>query len=76
VIAVLGEQYIGKLPRLFKDTRAFVRVPKDGKAFRQIAREILDSDTFARLISAVTQRDKHGIAKSKTVVAWDDARPI
>ena len=40
------------------------------------AREILDSDTFARLIHAVTQRDKNGIAKSKTVVAWDDARAI
>lgn len=76
VLAVLGEEYRGKLPRLFKDTRSFVRVPKDGKAFRKLARELLDADTFARLISAVTQRTKDGIAKSKTVVAWDDARPI
>jgi len=76
VVAVLGEQYSGQLPRLFKDTRAFMRVTKDGKAFRKLAREILDNDTFARLISAVTQRDKAGIPKSRTIIAWDEARPV
>jgi hypothetical protein len=31
---------------------------------------------MAKLVSAVTQKDKAGIPKSKTVVAWDDAKPL
>ena len=76
VIAALGDEHAAKMPLFFKDTRSFVRVPKDGQAFRKIARAQLDPDTFAKLISAVTQRDKKGIIKSKTVVAWDDEKPI
>lgn len=75
VIAALGDQHL-KLPLFFKDKRTFARVPKDGKAFRKIARKNLDPDTVAKLIHAVTQRDKDGIAKSKTVIAWDDAKPV
>lgn len=76
VIAALGEEHEAKLPLFFKDTRSFERVPKDGQAFRKLARAQLDPETFAKLVSAVTQRSKNGIAKSKTVIAWDDAKPI
>ena len=76
VLVALGEQHEDKLPLFFKDKRTFARVPKDGQAFRKIARKNLDPDTVAKLIHAVTQRDKDGIAKSKTVIAWDDAKPI
>lgn len=76
VLSALGEAHADKLVRFFKDTRTFERVPKDGKQFRKIAREILDGHTFARLIQAATMRNKDGIAKSKTVIAWDDAKPI
>ena len=76
VVAALGEKNAAKLPQFFKDTRSFERVPKDGQKFRQLAREILEADCFAALISASTQRGKGGIAKSKTVVAWDDAKPV
>lgn len=76
VIAALGEEHAAKLPLFFKDKRSFCRVPKDGQAFRKLARKQLDADTMAKLISAVTQRDKSGIAKSKTVIAWDDAKPV
>lgn len=76
VVAALGETNADKLPKFFKDTRSFERVPKDGQAFRKLAREILEADCFAALISASTARGKGGIAKSKTVVAWDDAKPI
>lgn len=75
VLTALGDD-AKKLPKFFKDARTFERVPKDGKAFRKLAREILDSGRFAALINASTPRGKDGIAKSKTVVAWDDARPI
>lgn len=76
VLVALGEQHKDKLSLFFKDKRTFARVPKDGQAFRKIARKNLDPDTVAKLIHAVTQRDKEGIAKSKTVIAWDDAKPI
>lgn len=76
VIAALGDQHLAKLPLFFRDKRTFARVPKDGQAFRKIARKNLDPDTVAKLIHAVTQRDKDGIAKSKTVIAWDDAKPV
>ena len=76
IVAALGDQHADKLPQFFKDTRTFERVPKDGQKFRQIAREILEADCFAALISAATQRGKGGIPKSQTVVAWDDTKPI
>lgn len=76
VVSALGEEHKDKIGHFFKDTRTFERVPKDGQAFRKIARELLDGITFAKLINASTQRSKAGIPKSKTVVAWDDAKPI
>ena len=65
-----------KLPKFFKDTRKFERLPKDGNAFRKLARKLLEPDAFASLIAACTSRDKDGIPKSKTVIAWDDVKPI
>jgi hypothetical protein len=72
VKAICGD----KIVRFFKASTKLDRVPKDGEAFRKLARELLDSDAFAKLIHAVTARDKKGIAKSKTVIAWDDAKPV
>lgn len=64
------------LPRFFKQSPKFARVPEDGEDFRSLAREILQPDQFAELIRAVTMRDKKGIAKSRIVVGWKDAKTI
>ena len=72
VLAAIGEEH---LPKFFKDVRKFERIAKDGEAFRKAARQHLEPDAFAALVKAVTMRDKAGIAKSKTVVAWKDIRP-
>lgn len=73
IAAILGN----KLSNFFKDTRVFQRVQKeDANKFRKIAREALDPDDYAKLINACISCDKAGIAKSKTVVAWDDSKPI
>jgi hypothetical protein len=73
IAAILGN----KLSKFFKDTRVFQRVQKeDANKFRKLAREVLDPDDYAKLINACISRDKAGIAKSKTVVAWDDSKPI
>ena len=65
-----------KLARFYKDVRKFERVPKDGNAFRKLARKLLEPAQYAALITACISRDKTGIPKSKTVIAWDDAKPI
>ena len=62
--------------RFFKPSNKFERIQKEGEAFRQLARELLAPDDFAALIRAVTQRNKDGIAKSKIVVGWDDAKEL
>lgn len=74
-IAALGAD-ADKLPEFFADTRTFERVPKDGLAFRKLARELLPAASFAALVAAATQRTKDGLPKSKTVIAWDEAKPL
>lgn len=71
-VAIAGDL----LPRFFKQSNKFARVPEDGEDFRILARQLLEPDKFAELIRAVTQRDKKGIAKSKIVVGWKDAKPV
>jgi hypothetical protein len=72
VVELTGEHF----SKFFKPSNKFERVPPDGEKFRKIARELLLPEQFAALIQAVSQRDKDGIAKSKIVVAWDDAQTI
>jgi hypothetical protein len=70
---ILGD----KFKDFFKDTRIFERVKKDdAQKFRIHARNQLPPDTYAALISACVARDKAGIPKSKTVIAWSEAKPI
>lgn len=73
ITAILGD----KLGTFFKDKRIFERVQKDdANKFRKLARKALEPDTYAALIAACVSKNKDGIAKSKTVIAWDDAKPI
>ncbi len=73
IAALLGDH----LATFFKDTRVFERVHKDdANRFRKLARKTLEPDTFAKLISACISKTKDGIPKSKTVVAWDDVKPL
>lgn len=64
-----------KLPLFFAPRPKLFRVPKDGREFRATAREHLDPQSFAALIYAATDRTKDGLAKSSTVIAWDDLKP-
>jgi hypothetical protein len=73
ISAILGD----KFATFFKDTRIFERVKKDdANKFRKFARSELLPDVYAKLISACVSKDKAGIPKSKTVIAWDEAKPI
>lgn len=64
------------MPRFYKQSNKFARVPEDGEDLRILARELLAADKFALFIRAVTSRDKKGIAKSRIVVGWKDEKPI
>lgn len=73
IAGILGD----KLSAFFKDTRVFERKHKDdANKFRQFARKELNADTYAKLISACVSKDKDGIPKSKTVIAWGEAKPL
>ena len=73
IAGILGD----KLSLFFKDTRVFERKHKDdANKFRQLARKELDGTTYAKLIAACVSKDKDGIPKSKTVIAWGDAKPL
>jgi len=72
---ILQDLSIGKLAKFFTDTRKFERIQKDGQLYRKTAREILGS-TAPAFIAASLQRDKAGIPKSRTIIAWDNVKPI
>lgn len=51
------------------------RVQKDGQSYRKEAREIL-GPIAPSFIAASLQRDKAGIPKSRTIIAWENAKQI
>jgi hypothetical protein len=61
------------LAGFYEAETTFSRVPKDGLAFRRLAREALGTEAPA-FVAACLQRDKTGAAKSRTVIAWDNAK--
>ena len=65
----------GQLSKFFTDTRKFERIQKDGQTYRKMAREILGS-TAPAFIAASLQRDKAGIPKSRTIIAWENSKAI
>lgn len=63
-----------QLPVLWREERKFVRVPRDGQAYRVALREHFAPDVAARILESSLQRDKLGIAKSRILVPWDRAK--
>lgn len=51
------------------------RVQKDGQTYRKTARELL-GPVAPSFIAASLQRDKAGIPKSRTIIAWENAKSI
>lgn len=61
--------------KFWNDTRKFERVQKDGQAYRKTARELL-GEHAPYFVAASLQRDKNGIPKSRTIIGWDNAKPL
>lgn len=63
------------LHRFFVPETTYKRLAKDGLAFRKAARSILGNQA-PDFVSKFLQRDKDNIPKSRTIIAWDNAKPI
>ena len=62
-----------KIDPFYAPEMSFHRVQKDGLAFRKLAREKLGI-TAPEFLALCIQRDKTGVPKSRTVIAWDNAK--
>jgi hypothetical protein len=60
--------------KFYRPKNILEMLPKDGKAFRQLARAALPPETAAQFVHDCLSRDKHGIPKSRIVVAWDNVK--
>ncbi len=63
----------GKTSQFFKLT--WVNRFKDGKDFRAHALEVL-GEKAPTLITACLSRDKQGVPRNKTVIAWNEPKPV
>lgn len=62
---------------LFKPVRKYERKERDGHKFRLKAKKAIgDHAVYLQLIKALRSTDADGIAKSKTVIAWDAVQVI
>jgi len=64
------------LKRFFNPPSKWERKFEDGQKFRAAVGEWLSKEGAPKFIAACRQVDKHGIPKSKTVVALDDATAV
>ena len=58
---------------LFKVKTTYERGVKDGHKFRLQCGELLDTETAAKLIDLLKDRDRNGIVKSKSAIEWKAA---
>lgn len=62
--------------RIWRPSGKLERSAKDGQAYRKQLRSLLSPTAAAAVLQASIQRDKTGIPKSRTIIAWDRAKPI
>ena len=65
----------GHLGDFFEFSQVWANRFDDGQKFRQRAAEVLDKSA-PPFISACLARDKHGIPKNDTKIAWDEAEDV
>lgn len=62
------------LAPFYKAKNTLEMQPKDGKAFRALAREAFAPELAAAFVHDCLARDKTGIPKSRIVVAWENVK--
>ena len=71
LVTISGDHF----PLFFAASGKLDRVQKDGQEFRQKARAAFGLGA-PEFVALCLQRDKAGIPKSRTIIAWDNARKI
>jgi hypothetical protein len=71
-LLVISGTHFGKF---WQPVSKFDRIQKDGQAYRKTAREIL-GELAPTFIAASLQRDKAGIPKSRTIIAWENTKQL
>ena len=64
-----------RLHEFFVPETTYSRLAKDGQEFRKTARTMLGS-VAPEFVSQCVQRDKAGIARSRTIIAWENAKSL
>ena len=72
----LRERAGDKLEILFREKRVFERIPKDGLDYRRAVRSHFEPAIAEDIIAKTLNRDKAGIPRSRTVIAWDRAAAL
>lgn len=60
----------GLFARFYAVKQTHVMLPKDGKAFRALAGELLGKEKGPQFVSSCLDRDKEGIPKNDSKVEW------
>lgn len=76
ITTALGAEFADKLTELFKPVQSLEMRAKDGQAYRRQLRALLPAEVAAEVLVATLSRDKHGIPKSRVLVAWERAKKI
>lgn len=71
-VSIISGSHFGAF---WQPVSALARIQKDGQSYRALARDLLGA-LAPKFIAASLQRDKSGIPKSRTLIAWDNAKPI
>lgn len=64
-----------RLQDFFVQETTYKRLAKDGQDFRQTTRRILGNKA-PEFVSKFLQRDKAGIPRSRTIIAWENSRSL
>lgn len=71
-LSIISGRHFGAF---WQPVSSLARIQKDGQSYRATAREMLGA-VAPKFIAASLQRDKSGIPKNRTIIAWDQAKPM
>lgn len=64
-----------RLHEFYVPVTSYTRLAKDGQDFRKSARKIL-GHLAPEFVSRCLQRDKDNIPRSRTIISWDNSKPL
>ena len=74
-LTVFCDQREIRLHEFYCPVTSYTRVQKDGQEFRKVARQRL-GPLAPEFIFHCLQRDKDNIPRSRTIIAWDNSKPL